>query len=228
MKCDRCTNEATVHEVTIKSGKRHEKHLCEQCATGAGVAVSPHTPLTELLSQFVSLQAAAKEAKGKAIAATGDMCPACGMTFTAFRQHEKLGCLHCYQTFERQLSGLLERLHEGATHHVGKVPKRLLAASTRPSPSPPPAASADAPDQRPSPPPQPPPSSPPKIVVLTAAQAQRRVQSLKSKLEQAVALEQYEKAAQFRDELLKLQKLITQGQTAPSPASPPPPPEAAP
>jgi protein arginine kinase activator len=205
MKCDRCTNEATVHEVTIKNGKRHEKHLCEQCAAGSGVAVTTHTPLTELLSQFVSLQAAAKEAKGKAIAATSDICPACGMTFAAFRQHEKLGCMHCYQAFERQLGGLLERLHEGATHHVGKTPKRLLAASARGGEAK--TASSDAtaePGQALSP--ATPPA--PKIVVLTAAQVQRRVANLKSKLEQAVSLEQYEKAAQFRDELLKLQKLL--------------------
>jgi protein arginine kinase activator len=197
MKCDRCTNEATVHEVTIKSGRRHEKHLCEQCAAGQGVAVNTNTPLTELLSQFVSLQAAAKEAKGQAIAATSDMCPACGMTFAAFRQHEKLGCMHCYHTFERQLGGLLERLHEGATHHVGKTPKRLLAESARASVA---GQSVSTPTGEPA-------RVGPKIVVLTAAQLQRRATNLKKKLEEAIALEQYEKAAQIRDELLKLQKL---------------------
>lgn len=202
MKCDRCANEATVHEVTIKSGKRHEKHLCEQCAAGQGVSVNSNTPLTELLSQFVSLQAAAKEAKGQAIASTSDICPACGMTFAVFRQHEKLGCMHCYQTFERQLSGLLERLHEGATHHVGKTPKRLLAASARaaaPGESAPAAQGQGAS------------RTGPKIVVLTAAQLERRMSNLKKKLEEAVTLEQYEKAAQIRDELLKLQKLPVQG-----------------
>ncbi|MFT3686569.1 MAG: hypothetical protein QM783_16910 [Phycisphaerales bacterium] len=144
MKCDRCSNEATVHEVTIKSGKRHEKHLCEQCAAGAGVAPVAHTPLTELLTQFVSLQAAPKEARGKPAAPLADTCPTCGLTFAAFRQHEKLGCMHCYQAFERQLGGLLERLHEGATHHVGKTPKRLLAASNQ-------QAQAGAPSTRPTP-----------------------------------------------------------------------------
>ncbi|MFT3686568.1 MAG: UvrB/UvrC motif-containing protein [Phycisphaerales bacterium] len=48
--------------------------------------------------------------------------------------------------------------------------------------------------------------------MLTAAQVQRRIANLKSKLEQAVALEQYEKAVQFRDELFKLQKLVTKDQ----------------
>jgi protein arginine kinase activator len=208
MKCDRCTNEATVHEVTIKSGKRHEKHLCEQCAAGQGVAVNPQTPLTELLTQFVLHQAAAKEAKGKAIAATNDLCPACGMTFAAFRQHEKLGCMHCYQAFERQLSGLLERLHEGATHHTGKTPKRMLAVSMRSGQPGEPAAGAQGIEPGAVP-------AAPKIVVLTAAQVQRRVANLKSKLDQAVALEQYEKAAQLRDELVKVQKLLSSGAVVP-------------
>lgn len=207
MKCDRCSNEATVHEVTIKSGKRHEKHLCEQCAAGQGVAVNAHTPLTDLLSQFVSLQAAAKESKGKAIAATNDICPACGMTFAAFRQHEKLGCMHCYHAFERQLSGLLERLHEGATHHIGKTPKRMLALSARGV-----QVGEGTGKEMGAVGPQP---AMPKIVVLTAAQVQRRITNLKSKLDQAVALEQYEKAAQLRDELAKVQKLLTSGTVVP-------------
>lgn len=209
MKCDRCESEATVHEVTIKSGRRHEKHLCERCAAEQGIPISSNTPLTELLSQFVSLQAAAKEAKGQAIAATADMCPACGMTFAVFRKNEKLGCMHCYTTFEGQLGKLLERLHEGATHHVGKTPRRLFAASTRG------AGGIGAGENEVS---APAPRVGPKVVVLTAAQVQRRAANLKKKLDEAVALEQYEKAAQIRDELLKLQRLIapeSQGPSAP-------------
>ncbi|HYD02475.1 MAG TPA: hypothetical protein VEB22_14705, partial [Phycisphaerales bacterium] len=168
MKCDRCESEATVHEVTIKGGRRHEKHFCERCAREQKIPIASNTPLTDLLTQYVSLQAAAKEAKGRAIAATADMCPACGMTFAAFRQSEKLGCMHCYTTFEGQLSKLLERLHDGATHHVGKTPRRLLAASRGAS------AGEEQGGQKPA-----------KIVVLTAAQLQRRVGNLRKKLEEA-------------------------------------------
>jgi protein arginine kinase activator len=34
------------------------------------------------------------------------------------------GCEHDYQTFEKDLAPLLQRAHDGATHHVGKVPRR--------------------------------------------------------------------------------------------------------
>ena len=35
-----------------------------------------------------------------------------------------LGCANDYTVFERDLTPLLQRAHEGATHHVGKVPAR--------------------------------------------------------------------------------------------------------
>ncbi len=35
-----------------------------------------------------------------------------------------LGCANDYQVFEKDLTPLLQRAHEGMTHHVGKVPAR--------------------------------------------------------------------------------------------------------
>ncbi len=34
----------------------------------------------------------------------------------------QLGCPHDYEVFRSLLTPLIERTHEGATHHVGKVP----------------------------------------------------------------------------------------------------------
>jgi protein arginine kinase activator len=34
------------------------------------------------------------------------------------------GCANDYTVFEKDLTPLLQRAHEGATHHVGKVPTR--------------------------------------------------------------------------------------------------------
>ncbi|MFN8728381.1 MAG: UvrB/UvrC motif-containing protein [Planctomyces sp.] len=48
MKCDRCDNEATIHELIVAQGQHVEAHLCERCARRAkgrqptsGDAVSP-------------------------------------------------------------------------------------------------------------------------------------------------------------------------------------------
>lgn len=118
MKCDNCKNTATVHLTEIKSGKKIEKHLCEQCAAQSeGFPVKSHTPINELLTNFVMAHSGIqKEADAT--------CPTCGMTYAEFRQNGLLGCPNDYQLFERDLTPLLQRAHEGATHHVGKVPTR--------------------------------------------------------------------------------------------------------
>ncbi len=118
MKCDNCNKTATVHLTEIKSGKKIEKHLCEQCAAqNEGLPVKSHMPINELLTNFVMAHSGmAKE--------VGSGCETCGITWAEFRQGGLLGCAQDYQAFEKDLTPLLQRAHEGATHHVGKVPTR--------------------------------------------------------------------------------------------------------
>lgn len=119
MKCDRCQNEATVHEVTVHKGKKVEKHLCEQCAKTDGIAIQSHPPIAEMLSKFVmSSVGGEKPTRGQAA------CEGCGLTYAEFRQTGLLGCEECYDAFEEQLGPLLERAQEGGSHHVGKTPRR--------------------------------------------------------------------------------------------------------
>jgi len=118
MKCDNCNKQATVHLTEIKSGKKIEKHLCEQCAAqNEGLPVKGNTPINELLTNFVMAHSGlAKEA--------GTNCEQCGITWAEFRQTGLFGCEADYTAFEKDLTPLLQRAHEGATHHVGKVPGR--------------------------------------------------------------------------------------------------------
>lgn len=125
MKCDRCDSEATVHEVTLHKGKKVEKHLCEQCAKGDGISVQPQASITQALTKFELTTPTAKTPQPK------QQCPTCSMTFAEFRQLSQLGCPDCYREFEEHLSGLLERAHEGGTHHVGKNPTRAGASIDR-------------------------------------------------------------------------------------------------
>ncbi len=118
MKCDNCKNAATVHLTEIRNGKKIEKHLCEQCAAqNEGMPVKAHTPINELLTNFVMAHSGLQKDIGLA-------CEGCGMTWAEFRQGGLFGCAHDYEVFERDLTPLLQRAHEGATHHVGKVPTR--------------------------------------------------------------------------------------------------------
>ena len=120
MKCDHCDNEATVHEVVLVDGKHIEKHLCEEHAAGEGLMPHPHAPITQMLSKFIVSSADDPESERPAAAT----CPSCGLGYNTFRKEGLLGCEHCYEAFVSQLGPLLQRTHEGATHHVGKVPRR--------------------------------------------------------------------------------------------------------
>ncbi len=193
MKCDQCGQEATVHELRVVNGKKVERHLCESCARTQGIAVQPALSVPELLEKYIQ-QAAASSAKPAQSGAGGSagrasVCPTCGTTYMEFRQSGLLGCPDCYRAFEAQLGPLLERVHEGGAHHVGKVPKRLLTGSAK-------ATTARRNIER---------------VLGGPEQRAGRISALRKQLEDAVKAEQYERAAKLRDELRKLTELEAAG-----------------
>jgi protein arginine kinase activator len=190
MKCERCEREATVHELRVANGKKIERHLCDECAREDGIAV-PGTPSVPDLIEKVLTPLAGAAAKGEAAKAPAEpTCPACGTTYSQFRQSGQLGCAACYEAFESQLGPLLERWHEGGSHHVGKVPKR--AAGTT-------GAHANVPAA--------PGATPARVAESLLGNEQQRakkVQSLQKQLDEAVRAEQYERAASLRDEIRRL------------------------
>lgn len=183
-KCDKCGRNATHHSVEVVQGEKIEKHLCDACAAEEEVGVKgAHTPINELLTNFVKLHAGgesageeeAESAEAGELPGSGSKrsarqqqlrCEECGLTFAEFREHSLLGCPHCYSAFEGPLSSLLERAHEGATHHVGKVPRRAGAGETR----------------------------------------QLQLTRMRKRLDNAVAAEDYELAAQLRDDIRQLEE----------------------
>lgn len=123
--CEGCKKAATVHLTEISGGKKVEKHYCETCPklNNEGVASSKsHTPINELLNNFVLAHSGV--AKESATA-----CDACGISWADFKQAGLLGCENDYAAFEKDLTPIIQRAHEGATHHTGKVPARRAAAS---------------------------------------------------------------------------------------------------
>jgi protein arginine kinase activator len=127
MKCDNCNKAATVHLTEIRNGKKIEKHLCEQCAAQSeGMPqVKGHTPINELLTNFVMAHSGLQKELSVS-------CDQCGITWAEFRQHGLFGCEHDYDVFEKDLTPLLQRAHEGATHHTGKSPARSSASAPKP------------------------------------------------------------------------------------------------
>ncbi len=173
--CDRCENEATVHEVTISDGQVLEVHLCEVCAQETGVVSGSPAPVEEILKKI---------AAGKATTETATAaCQACGTTFAQFKQAGRLGCPECYRALEKQLGPILDRAHQGAVHHVGKVPGRMMHQGGRGT------ELAD------------------RAAALAAAEARaEQIRRLRADLARAIHTEQYEQAAQIRDRLRQLQQ----------------------
>jgi len=184
-KCDQCGRRATHHSVEVIEGQKIEKHLCDACAAEEDAELKDaNTPINELLSNFVKLHAGGGETEEEEEAAleTGEAagsssqssprrqrqleCDECGLTFSEFRENSLLGCPHCYNAFEGPLSSLLERAHEGSTHHVGKVPRRAGAGETR----------------------------------------QLQLTRMRKRLDHAVASEDFELAAQLRDDIRQLEE----------------------
>lgn len=121
--CQACKKQpATVHLTDIiPQGEKRERHLCESCAAEEGVGPKPAAPLVpinEILSGLVVQKAAIQQLAELS-------CPHCKMTFVEFRNTGLLGCPADYDAFEKALVPLIERAHEGYSHHIGKVPRRI-------------------------------------------------------------------------------------------------------
>ena len=116
MLCDQCgENEAIIHLTTIQNNQITTSHLCEGCALEKGMepgVAMGNLPLTDFLAQ-----------SGKTLAdavAVAGPCAYCGMKLEDFKKKGRLGCSHCYVTFDNHLRNLLRRLH-GSGQHIGKV-----------------------------------------------------------------------------------------------------------
>ena len=122
MKCQNCSNPATVHLTDIVAGQKKELHLCEACAEQKQFIQQQELNLPAILQTLI----------GQHIGQPTDelarlTCPECGIKFMEFRQQGRLGCPHDYDVFRAGIEPLLERIHR-AVRHVGKSPRRGPAA----------------------------------------------------------------------------------------------------
>jgi protein arginine kinase activator len=163
MLCEHCSkNEAVIHLTQIVNNQMGTFHLCETCAAEKGLEPEPGIagfPLTDFLAQM------GQEPEAKQPKTTSTACEYCGLTLRDFKKTGRLGCSHCYVTFEQHLRSLFRRLH-GGTQHVGKV-------YLPPDPS--------------------------------EAERHQQLSRLRRKLDAAVDREDFERAAQIRDQIRQLE-----------------------
>ena len=121
LKCDLCSNQATVHLTQIVNHKVHKVDLCESCAQAKGVTDPSGFSLADLL-----LKASLNP---EPAAASGLKCEQCGYTPEDFKKSGRFGCPQCYETFSGLLEPMLDNMHKG-TAHTGKIPERALERKT--------------------------------------------------------------------------------------------------
>ena len=123
MKCQFCTNPATVHLTRLVKKQKLEVHLCQTCAEkhqSPTSDLSLSSILESLIGQHVSPVA---EELSRLI------CPTCGIKYMEFRADGRLGCPADYEVFRAGLVPILQRIHR-ATRHTGKVPRRVVGPSS--------------------------------------------------------------------------------------------------
>jgi len=119
MKCQSCSNPATVHITTIeKGGQKKIVHLCQACAEQQQLVKQQELNLPAILQTLI----------GQHVGQLSDelarlTCPQCGIKFMEFRQQGRLGYPHDYTVFRAGIEPLLERIHR-SVRHVGKSPRR--------------------------------------------------------------------------------------------------------
>jgi protein arginine kinase activator len=125
MKCEFCSEPATVHITDMSSGKYHVLHLCEECAGKENVGPFKMQLTVEQIVKGI-IAAYAGEQTGELAKLT---CPYCGTRYMEFRQKGRLGCPADYEVFRKGLLPILQRI-QGCSEHKGKCPRRGAAAGS--------------------------------------------------------------------------------------------------
>ena len=186
MLCEECQKNEAAFSITITSGDEvTTRHLCGECMKKMELSLS-QGDIQSFLSSILSVLGSVK---------TDDspVCGGCGLHYSAFERTGKLGCAQCYQDFSQQLKPLLQRIH-GCTQHAGHMPSQYMSGAHGTI-----SGEAEA-------------AASPQAAQTDSAQRQSRQAELRKKMDEAVACENFEDAAKYRDELRQLQ---AEGEIAP-------------
>ena len=125
MKCQFCSNPATVHLTNIENNQKKELHLCQSCAESHQLLKQHELNLPEIVKKLIGEHVGQLTDELSRLA-----CPACGIRFMEFRAAGRLGCPHDYHAFRVGLEPLLQRIHR-ANRHVGKQPRHHTGSLER-------------------------------------------------------------------------------------------------
>ncbi len=191
MLCEICKkNQATFFYKQTKNGVTVEKNLCTSCAKEQGFSVN--TGLFESASFgvddfFGGLLGSFASGGPKIVSA--QKCPVCGMMLGEIVHSGRVGCAQCYSIFRNSLIPTVTKIH-GNVAHCGKIPESICTKVEEIKPEP---------------------EKTEKEEPKKEMTREEKLMSLKQKLSQAIELQEYEMAAQYRDEIKEIEKEISEG-----------------
>lgn len=159
-----------------------ETHLCSECAKLLGcndMFSDFNLNISEFFSNFFG-DMLPSIGQGTAV-----RCKKCGCTFDDIVRDGKLGCAECYDTFYDKLLPSLQRIH-GKIRHSGKVSRSVGESDKTDKPQETESAAA----------PEPP---------VSEQTPQSKAEELRKEMDIAVAQQNFELAAQLRDEIKALE-----------------------
>ncbi|MBP3701618.1 MAG: UvrB/UvrC motif-containing protein [Lachnospiraceae bacterium] len=185
MLCERCkVREANIRYTEVINGVAAEHNLCSQCAkemdfgqhTGIAGIFDSELPIGKLLSQLLGLSGAAEANQPEEV--ENLVCPTCQTSYGDFVKNSQFGCPDCYHMFDLLISDKLKQLH-GSDTHKGKSPAGQSTVEEE---------------------------TPEVSLFEKPLTTEERIQILHSKLQEAISEEDYEAAAQYRDEIRALER----------------------
>lgn len=191
MLCQICKKKpASVHMQEIKNGKRSVLHLCLECASKRalphGEQLMEGLDLADLMKAFeIDMELMQKQDEAQETEKNFAPCPACMWRLEDVRKTGLFGCPDCYSHFKDPVAERLLELNN-TTVHTGRLPayaNDLFLVD---------------------------------MASLAKERAehdalQRRIESLKQDIDGSVRREEYELAAQLRDQLQDLLKKMKCG-----------------
>ncbi len=175
--------------VEVVNGVKTEHNLCGHCAAqldlGQFSAVfEGEMSLAKLLSGLLGIQHT--EQRDERIADVA--CPSCGTSYAEFVEGSRFGCADCYSVFGPLLGENIRHL-QGSERHVGKRPGHVLRAE----------AVREAAETKAS-------AGPDGGEPLLALTKEEQIRLLQARLKDALRREDYEDAAELRDEIRSLKE----------------------
>lgn len=196
MLCEKCKiREANVLLTEMSNGEVRTHHYCMKCASSLNI---PNTPLLEdfpiakMLAGLLSMQTSADENMAEYMDIE---CPACHTKYSDVASGSKLGCPDCYEVFDLLINDTIKQL-QGSDQHKGKHP---AAAKTNQLED---TVKAEIARDI--------------VPVEMSTEKTEKLMELKRLLRVAIANEEYEEAAVYRDQIHALEAPDSEEETTDS------------